>query len=101
MSKAWKLDAPLKGALVSLPSLDAVLPYLRSLPAEVVRQKQQALRRQAAKFYYPPLPAGAGVAGAGGGGRSALGEILVGEMCRRAAAVRARRAAAEQDSVAT
>lgn len=40
ISKAWKLDAPVESAVVSLPSLESIPDYLRSLSAEAVAAKQ-------------------------------------------------------------
>ena len=98
VQRVWRLDDPsLEAEIVSVGSVADAVAYLRALPEHVVAEKRAAVLRERLKFYYGPVPESAG----GDGRSSELGELLMRQMCRRAAAVKRRVARAKAQGLDT
>ena len=94
VGKVWRLDDPaVEAAVVTVDTLEDAVQYLRAIPADVEASKRAAVLQERWKFYYGPVPEAQG----GDGKTSALGELLMQQMCKRAAATkrRLRQAAAQ------
>lgn len=96
VQRVWRLDDPtIEQQLVSVETIADAVAYLRNLPERVVAEKRQAVLSERWKFYYGPVPESAG----GDGRTSALGELLMKRMCRRAATTKRRMAMARDQGM--
>lgn len=82
VGRVWRLDDPnVAGAMVYVETLREAVQYLREMTPEDIAAKRRAVLSERWKFYYGPMPESAG----GDGRTSAVGELLMRQMCRRAA----------------
>ena len=94
VDKVWRLDDPgIEATVITVETLQDAVAYLREMSEEAVAAKRRAVLAERWKFYYGPVPESQG----GDGKTSALGELLMQQMCKRAAASkrRLRQAAAQ------
>ena len=87
VGSVWRLDDhELESAVVHVETLQDAVQYLRSMSTEDIAEKRRVVLEERWKFYYGPVPESQG----GDGKTSALGELLMQQMCKRAAATKRR-----------
>lgn len=82
--RIWRVDDPsIEQHFVHVANFEEAVQYLGRISADEIAEKRKAVVSERWKFYYGPVPAHA----AGNGKSSQLVDILMDEMCLRAAAV--------------
>lgn len=85
INRVWRLDDPsIEQHLIYVANFKEAVEYLGQMSAEEIAAKRKAVLSERWKFYYGPLPVHAG----GDGESSQLVDILMDEMCLRAATSR-------------
>jgi len=87
VGKVWRLDDhALESSVITVDTIEDAVAYLREMSEEAVAAKRRAVLAERWKFYYGPRPESQG----GDGKTSALGELLMQQMCKRAASTKRR-----------